>query len=59
MSSERVTFKHGQKHDDHVLLEAEEILQEINLRGMFAKFILHISKQEEETSYSVPQSGVC
>lgn len=49
-----VSFKHRQHHGNHVLLQVEEFLQQVHLRGMFGQLVLHVREQEQETSDRVP-----
>lgn len=51
-----VSFKHGQHHGDHVLLQIEQFFEQIYLTGMFGEFFLHVREEEQETAHRVPQS---
>lgn len=52
------TFQHTEHHDDHFFLEFQKFFQQIQLAGVLGQLVLHVSEQEEETSYGIPQSAV-
>ena len=54
---ERLTFQHGEHHDDHVLLQVEQLPQEVHLAGVSGQLVLHVREQEQEAAHRVPQPG--
>ena len=55
-SIDDVAFEHGQHHDDHILLEVEQLFEQLHLTRVLRQFVLHVGKEEQESSDGIPQS---
>ena len=50
-----LTFEHTEQHGNKVLLKVEQFLQQIHLGRVLGELFLHVSKEEQEATNSVPQ----